>query len=173
MEAKQPWWKDTVIYQIYPRSFKDSNGDGIGDLRGIAEKVEYLAKLGVGRVWLCPVYASPNDDNGYDVSDYYSINPEFGTMEDMEALTKKLREIAKKHRVEYTLEVCPGGTTGTDASVTNVARGGIPTVLISVPLKYMHTSVEVLSLEVIRETGRLMALFIDEISRGWEDLKWY
>ena len=92
MEVKQPWWKDTVIYQIYPRSFKDSNGDGIGDLRGIMEKVEYLAKLGVGMVWLCPVYASPNDDNGYDVSDYYSINPEFGTMEDMEALTKKLRE---------------------------------------------------------------------------------
>ena len=88
-------------------------------------------------------------------------------------LVKKLREVAKKHRVEYSLEVCPGGTTGTDASFTNVARGGIPTVLISVPLKYMHTSVEVLSLEVIREVGRLMALFIDEISREWEDLKWY
>ena len=88
-------------------------------------------------------------------------------------LTKKLREVAKKNRVEYTLEVCPGGTSGTDASVTTVARGGIPTVLISVPLKYMHTSVEVLSMEVIREVGRLMALFIDEISRGWEDLKWY
>ena len=88
-------------------------------------------------------------------------------------LTKKLREVAKKHRVEYSLEVCPGGTTGTDASATNVSRGGIPTVLISVPLKYMHTSVEVLSMEVIREVGRLMALFISEISREWEDLKWY
>ncbi len=86
------WWKSTVIYQIYPRSFKDSNGDGIGDLRGIIEKVDYLAYLGVGMVWLCPVYASPNDDNGYDVSDYYQINPEFGTMEDMEELAEKLAE---------------------------------------------------------------------------------
>jgi len=86
------WWKDTVIYQIYPRSFKDSNGDGIGDLRGIIEKADYLAELGVGMVWLCPVYASPNDDNGYDVSDYYQINPEFGTMEDMEELSRVLAE---------------------------------------------------------------------------------
>ena len=84
------WWKSTVIYQIYPRSFKDSNGDGIGDLRGIIEKADYLAELGVGMVWLCPVYASPNDDNGYDVSDYYQINPEFGTMEDMEELSAEL-----------------------------------------------------------------------------------
>lgn len=94
MAAKKnaEWWKSTVIYQIYPRSFKDSNGDGIGDLRGIIEKADYLAELGVGMVWLCPVYASPNDDNGYDVSDYYQINPEFGTMEDMEELSRVLAE---------------------------------------------------------------------------------
>lgn len=88
-------------------------------------------------------------------------------------LTRRLREIAKKHRVEYLVEVCPWGVTGTDASATNISRSGVPTVLISVPLKYMHTSVELLSLETIRETGRLMALFINEISREWEDLKWY
>ena len=88
-------------------------------------------------------------------------------------LTKKLREVAKKHHVDYSLEICPGGRTGTDASATNISRAGVPSVLISVPLKYMHTSVEVLSMDVIREVGRLMALFIDEISRGWEDLKWY
>ncbi len=88
-------------------------------------------------------------------------------------LTRKLCDIARKHRVEYSLEVAPGGTTGTDASATNVSRGGIPTVLISLPLKYMHTSVEIVSMETIREIGRLMALFINEISREWEDLKWY
>ena len=92
MAIKKEWWKEAVIYQIYPRSFKDSNGDGIGDLRGIIEKVDYLAELGVNMVWLCPVYASPNDDNGYDVSDYYQINPEFGTMEDMDELCAKLKE---------------------------------------------------------------------------------
>jgi len=89
-EIKKEWWKETVIYQIYPRSFKDSNGDGIGDLRGIIEKADYLKELGVGMVWLCPVYASPNDDNGYDVSDYYQIHPEFGTMEDMDELAEEL-----------------------------------------------------------------------------------
>ena len=87
-------------------------------------------------------------------------------------LTKKLREVAKKHHVEYNVEVA-SGVTGTDAADTQVVRAGVPSVLISVPLKYMHTTVETLSLDVIRETGRLMAHFIDEISREWEDLKWY
>ncbi len=88
-------------------------------------------------------------------------------------LTKKLREVAKKHRVDYALEVTGGGTTGTDASSTNISRGGLPSVLISVPLKYMHTTVEMLSVETLREVGRLMALFINEITREWEDLKWF
>jgi len=79
-------WKEAVVYQIYPRSFKDSNGDGIGDLRGIIEKLDYLKELGVDVVWLSPVYKSPNDDNGYDISDYRAIMDEFGTMEDWEAL---------------------------------------------------------------------------------------
>ncbi|CAN7536690.1 glycoside hydrolase family 13 protein [Rossellomorea sp. LjRoot5] len=84
MEKK--WWKESVVYQIYPRSFKDSNGDGIGDLQGIISKLDYLKELGVGVIWLSPVYESPNDDNGYDISDYKAIMDEFGTMEDWEEL---------------------------------------------------------------------------------------
>ena len=80
------WWQEVVVYQIYPRSFKDSNGDGIGDLRGIIEKLDYLQTLGIGAIWLSPVYKSPNDDNGYDISDYEDIMDEFGTMSDMEEL---------------------------------------------------------------------------------------
>jgi len=80
------WWKERVVYQIYPRSFCDSNGDGIGDIPGIIGKLDVLKDLGVGILWLSPVYASPNEDNGYDISDYRNINPEFGTMADMERL---------------------------------------------------------------------------------------
>ena len=83
---KQAWWKERVFYQIYPRSFQDSNGDGIGDLRGIIEKLDYLKSLGIGAIWLCPVYDSPNDDNGYDIRDYENIMAEFGTMADFDAL---------------------------------------------------------------------------------------
>lgn len=80
------WWKDAIIYQIYPRSFQDSNGDGIGDIPGIISRLDHLQELGVGAIWLSPVYRSPNADNGYDISDYREINPEYGTMEDMEEL---------------------------------------------------------------------------------------
>lgn len=80
------WWKEAVFYQIYPRSFKDSNGDGIGDLKGITEKLDYLKKLGVDAIWLSPVYDSPNDDNGYDIRDYRKIMSEFGTIEDFDEL---------------------------------------------------------------------------------------
>ncbi|MFO7611390.1 MAG: alpha-glucosidase [Clostridia bacterium] len=80
------WWKDRVAYQIYPRSFQDSNGDGIGDIPGIIMRLDYLKNLGVGIIWLSPVYRSPNEDNGYDISDYRDINPEYGTMADMAAL---------------------------------------------------------------------------------------
>ena len=79
---KKAWWKESVVYQIYPRSFKDGNGDGIGDLRGIIEKLDYLERLGIDVVWLSPVYKSPNDDNGYDISDYQDIMDEFGTLAD-------------------------------------------------------------------------------------------
>ncbi|OJH42062.1 glycoside hydrolase family 13 protein [Cystobacter ferrugineus] len=84
-----PWWKDAVVYQIYPRSFQDSNGDGIGDLRGIIRRLDYLKRLGVDVLWLSPIFASPNDDNGYDISDYRAIMPEFGTMADFEELLRE------------------------------------------------------------------------------------
>ncbi|WJQ85532.1 alpha,alpha-phosphotrehalase [Streptococcus parasuis] len=83
---KTDWWKKSVIYQIYPRSFQDSNGDGVGDIRGIISRLDYLHVLGIDAIWLSPVYQSPMDDNGYDISDYQGIAPEFGTMEDMEEL---------------------------------------------------------------------------------------
>jgi oligo-1,6-glucosidase len=83
---KKAWWKEAVVYQIYPRSFMDSNGDGIGDLRGIISKADYLKKLGVSVVWLSPVYKSPNADNGYDISDYRNIMDDFGTMDDWDEL---------------------------------------------------------------------------------------
>lgn len=83
---KRTWWKESVIYQIYPRSFKDSNGDGIGDLGGIIEKLDYLADLGVDILWLSPIYQSPNDDNGYDISDYRDIMTEFGQMPDFDRM---------------------------------------------------------------------------------------
>ncbi len=86
------WWHSSVVYQIYPRSFNDSNGDGIGDLKGIIEKLDYLKELGIDVIWLSPVYKSPNDDNGYDISDYYDIMDEFGTMEDMDNLLKEAKD---------------------------------------------------------------------------------
>ena len=87
---KQKWWKESVVYQIYPRSFYDSNGDGIGDLQGIIAKLDYLQTLGVDIVWLSPVYKSPNDDNGYDISDYRDIMAEFGTLADWEELVAQM-----------------------------------------------------------------------------------
>lgn len=91
-QEKRAWWKESVIYQIYPRSFADSNGDGIGDLNGITNHLDYLRELGVDVIWLSPVYRSPNDDNGYDISDYRKIMTEFGTMEDFD------RMLAEAHK---------------------------------------------------------------------------
>ena len=86
------WWKNSVVYQIYPRSFADSNGDGIGDLNGITAHLDYLQKLGVDVVWLSPVYQSPNDDNGYDISDYQNIMQEFGTMEEFDRMLAEMHK---------------------------------------------------------------------------------
>jgi oligo-1,6-glucosidase len=90
------WWQEAVIYQIYPRSFRDSNGDGIGDLHCIIEKLDYLRELGVDVIWLNPIYSSPNDDGGYDISDYQAINPAFGSMADWEALLEGLHQRGMK-----------------------------------------------------------------------------
>ncbi|MDO5408641.1 MAG: alpha-glucosidase [Eubacteriales bacterium] len=92
MNEKRAWWKESVVYQIYPRSFQDSNGDGIGDLNGIRQRLDYLKELGVDVIWLSPVYQSPNDDNGYDISDYQAIMGEFGTMEDFDGLLAEIHE---------------------------------------------------------------------------------
>jgi oligo-1,6-glucosidase len=86
------WWKETAVYQIYPRSFQDSNGDGVGDLRGIINRLDYLKNLGIETVWLSPIFESPNDDNGYDVSDYTKILKEFGTMEDFDEMLQGMRK---------------------------------------------------------------------------------
>lgn len=86
------WWKEAVVYQIYPRSFQDSNGDGIGDLKGITSRLDYLKELGIDVIWLSPVYQSPNDDNGYDISDYQEIMTEFGTMADFDEMLAAAHE---------------------------------------------------------------------------------
>ena len=84
--AQKKWWQSAVIYQVYPRSFQDSNGDGIGDLPGLIERLDYLQELGIDAIWLSPVCKSPQADNGYDISDYRDIDPMFGTLEDMDRL---------------------------------------------------------------------------------------
>ena len=89
---KRIWWKEAVGYQIYPRSFKDSNGDGIGDLKGITSKLDYLKDLGINVIWICPMYKSPNDDNGYDISDYQDIMDDFGTMKDFDELLEAVHK---------------------------------------------------------------------------------
>ena len=91
-EIKRPWWKNAVVYQIYPKSFQDSNGDGIGDIQGIISRLDYLEELGIDAVWISPMYCSPQDDNGYDISDYQDIDPMFGSLDDMEELIAKARE---------------------------------------------------------------------------------
>ncbi|OIJ14902.1 glucohydrolase [Anaerobacillus arseniciselenatis] len=101
MEKK--WWKESVVYQIYPRSFKDSNGDGIGDLKGITSKLDYLKELGIDVLWLSPVYKSPNDDNGYDISDYQAIMDEFGTMEDWDELLAGLHSRGMKMMMDLVV----------------------------------------------------------------------
>ena len=101
MANPQPWWKNAVIYQIYPRSFQDSNGDGIGDLAGIIQRLGYLESLGIDAIWLSPVYRSPQDDNGYDISDYCDIDPMFGTLADMDNLITE----AKKHHIRIIMDL--------------------------------------------------------------------
>ncbi|HAP7631870.1 alpha-glucosidase [Enterococcus faecium] len=104
---EQKWWHHSVVYQIYPRSFQDSNQDGIGDLRGIISRLDYLAYLGIDAIWLSPVYESPNDDNGYDISNYQAIMAEFGTMEEMEELIEE----AKKRNIRIIMDLVVNHTS--------------------------------------------------------------
>ncbi len=101
------WWQEVVVYQVYPRSFYDTDGDGIGDLQGIIAKLDYLAELGIGAIWLSPVYQSPNDDNGYDISDYQNIMAEFGTMADMDQLIQE----AKRRNIEIVMDLVVNHTS--------------------------------------------------------------
>lgn len=103
---KEKWWKKSVIYQIYPKSFKDSNGDGIGDLNGIIEKIDYLADLGIDVIWLCPINVSPMMDNGYDIADYYNVDPIFGTNEDFERLIACAKERGIKILMDLVVNHC-------------------------------------------------------------------
>ena len=107
MVKKYENFLDMVIYQIYPKSFKDTNGDGIGDIQGIIEKLDYLQDLGVNAIWLCPCYKSPGHDNGYDISDYRCIAPEYGTMEDMYCLIAEMR----KRGMKLIMDLVPNHTS--------------------------------------------------------------
>lgn len=100
---KHTWWKEAVAYQVYPRSFMDSNGDGIGDLQGMISKLDYLKELGIDVIWICPMYKSPNDDNGYDISDYQDIMDEFGTMEDFDQLLKETHKRGMKLIIDLVI----------------------------------------------------------------------
>ncbi|MHA6248046.1 alpha-glucosidase [Pontibacter sp. CAU 1760] len=91
-QVDKKWWKEAVVYQIYPRSFQDSDGDGVGDLKGIISRLDYIKSLGIDAVWLNPIYASPNDDNGYDISDYRAIMQEFGTMKDFDKMLEEMHK---------------------------------------------------------------------------------
>lgn len=107
VNMKENWWQKTVVYQIYPRSFMDANGDGVGDLQGIISKLDYLEKLGIGAIWLSPVYQSPMDDNGYDISDYQAIADVFGTMADMDELLLE----AKKRNIQIVMDLVVNHTS--------------------------------------------------------------
>ena len=97
------WWRDAAIYQVYPRSFRDSNGDGEGDLRGVIEKLPYLADLGIDAIWLSPFYTSPNKDGGYDVSNPRDVDPRFGNIEDAKALI----DAAHAHGIKFIADIVP------------------------------------------------------------------
>src|SRR5579863_1013185 len=99
--AAVPWWRNAVIYEIYPRSFQDSNGDGIGDLNGIAQRLDYLESLGVDAIWIAPMYPSPQVDFGYDISDYQAVDPQYGTLADFDHLLAE----AGRHHIRVVLDM--------------------------------------------------------------------
>src|SRR6476660_10042459 len=103
MLAPAMLWRDTVVYQVYPRSFQDSDGDGVGDLRGVAERLEHLAYLGVDALWLSPIYPSPLADFGYDVSDYTDVDPSFGTLSDFDVLVAAAHRLGLRVLLDFVL----------------------------------------------------------------------
>lgn len=119
IDEERTWWKEGVVYQIYPRSFYDSNGDGIGDLEGICRKLDYLSMLGIDIIWMCPVFKSPNDDNGYDISDYRNIMDEFGTLADFDRLLAE----AHKHNIRVVLDLVVNHTSDENAWFVESRKG--------------------------------------------------
>lgn len=113
------WWHNSVVYQIYPRSFMDSNGDGVGDLRGIINKLDYLQELGIDAIWLSPAYKSPQDDNGYDISDYYDIHEEYGTLAEMEEFIEE----AKKRNIKIVMDIVANHTSDEHAWFIEAKKG--------------------------------------------------
>ena len=105
--SEQPWWQKAVIYQIYPRSFQDSNGDGIGDLKGILDRVDHLSWLGIDAIWISPIYSSPMDDFGYDVANYVDIDPLFGTLADFDRLVS----VVHQRGIRIILDFVPNHTS--------------------------------------------------------------
>ena len=107
VHSKDPWWKHPVIYEIYPRSYQDSNGDGTGDLNGITERLDHLKTLGVDAIWLAPLYPSPQVDFGYDISDYENVDPQYGTLADFDRLVSE----AKKRNIRILLDMVMNHTS--------------------------------------------------------------
>ena len=103
MSKNKIWWKESVVYQVYPRSFLDANGDGVGDLQGLTSKLDYLKHLGIDVIWICPMYKSPQDDNGYDISDYQDIHHEFGTMRDFDHLLSEVHKRDMKLLIDLVI----------------------------------------------------------------------
>jgi hypothetical protein len=122
-----PWWRSAVVYQVYPRSFADGDGDGVGDLAGLRSRLDHLQDLGVDVLWLSPVYASPMDDNGYDISDYHAVAPVFGTLEDLDALIADLHgrgmRLVMDLVVNHTSDEHPGSSPRARAGTTRSATG--------------------------------------------------
>ena len=126
-ETPRDWWKSAVVYQIYPRSFADSDGDGVGDLRGIIRRLDHLQRLGVDVVWLSPIYRSPMDDNGYDISDYQDVDPLFGTLDELDELIAAAHErgmkIVMDLVVNHTATSTPGSWSPGRAPTTRSGTG--------------------------------------------------
>lgn len=146
MSEFRRWWKEAVVYQIYPKSFYDSNDDGVGDLPGVIEKLDVLHHLGVDVLWLNPIYASPEVDNGYDISDYFALNPKFGTMDDLERL------LAECHRRGMRVIMTWSSTT----PPTNIGGLSKAVAPAQIPIETI-TSGAMAEMDASRTTGRAIS----------------